>query len=139
MKNLSKSRFRLGVVFLIILIYSCSAERPIEKECNLSGIQGQWDWVESTGGVSGAYLTPLNSGWNKRIEINDSLWSEFKNDTLTYSSLYTFSRDTNSQFIQGFVLLKDPPGKAIRIYNCTMTISGLFEDSLEHKYEYKSK
>ena len=99
-------------------------------------IKGQWAWKETIIEISGAHLTPDNTGWNKRLMITDSVWSEFNNDSLIFTSIYKFTPDTNSIYIKGVVDFSEPPGKFIRIYNCTMTIEGGFNDSPIITYEY---
>ena len=67
-----------------------------------------WTIVDFTeGGVGGLYLTPENTGWHIRLEISDSIWREFKNDTLTFESNYSFTPDTNGLFDGGDLDFED--------------------------------
>lgn len=135
MKNTSYPLLSIFMIVLMAITLSCSKEQT-ERECNLSGTVGNWIWIESTGGVSGAHLTPDNTGLTMMLEINDTLWTEYLNDSITFSSPYTFTPDTNSTFLQGKVYFSLPPSLQIQIQNCSMTIEGHFEDGMDSTYEY---
>ena len=136
MDNLYTSIVFVAALILSTMTFSCSKEELPDRECNLSSIKGSWDWVETTGLLAGGRLTPSNTGLTMRLEINDTVWNEYTNDSLTRSTQYTFTQDTNTNFFRGRVDFGSPLSIPIRIHNCSMLIEGLWDDSPDIIYEY---
>lgn len=118
-----------------LAFFSCSDTGPQVAPCNESTIIDEWIWVKSEGGVGGLYLTPENTGWNIRLEISDSIWREFKNDTLTFESKYSFTPDTNGLFYGGDLDFEDRLAPNVEIIHCLLNLQYGFEDTPINYYQ----
>ena len=123
-------------LFLCLLtIFSCTEES--DPSCMNSNFPGAWTWTKSVGGVGSAYITPENSGYTLKIEIGDSTWREFKNDSLVRESLYTIHYDSIGAPYRGWLSFDNQQSKGFSFVGCSLILSGVFEDSLDSYYERK--
>ena len=59
---------------------------------------GEWEWVQSYGGIQGQTLTPQSEGVTKHLEIDDDTYKEFINDSLIFQSGYEIEARQDSIF-----------------------------------------
>jgi hypothetical protein len=94
-------RFKSFLCLSIMVLVSASCNRSIDpllpNDGNLqhqdSGIVGRWSWILTTGGENGM-TTPSTQGYTKTIQFGDnSIYSQYKNDTLQYQYPYTIKID----------------------------------------------
>ncbi len=71
----------LGVYFLS----SCKEERSCMPS---KGLQGQWIWIKSVGGIGGWTETPESEGYSQKLVIDDYYYQEYRDGSLTLSSQY---------------------------------------------------
>ncbi len=121
----------------LLALLACTDEGPKVVPCNESNIVDEWIWVKSEGGVGGLYLTPENTGWNIRLEIGDSTWREFRNDTLIFDRKYTFKPDTNRLFYGGNINFENPPSNYVEIVHCLLELQYGFSDTPINYYRRK--
>ena len=58
-------------------------------------IIGEWEWVESSGGIAGITLVPETQGYTQTYHfVNDSLLDIYKNDSLFLQTTYKLMNDT---------------------------------------------
>lgn len=58
-------------------------------------IIGEWEWVESSGGIAGITLVPETQGYTQTYHfVNDSLLDIYKNDSLFLETTYKLKSDT---------------------------------------------
>ena len=54
-------------------------------------IVGQWEWIESTGGIAGMTLTPASTGETRALRFDSERVSSFRNDSLVATQRYTLA------------------------------------------------
>ena len=72
-------------IILIINLIGCKKEDECFKAI---GINGEWVWIESVGGIGGWTLTPESEGIMKKLIIDDFKYKEFVNDSLVLETEY---------------------------------------------------
>lgn len=60
-------------------------------------IAGQWEWVESTGGIAGMTLTPASTGETRELRFDRERVESYRNDTLVVSQRYTMALVAGTQ------------------------------------------
>lgn len=132
----TKRTLLFTVSIFCLACFSCTDEGPEKITCGKSTIVDEWIWLRAEGG-GGLYLTPENTGWNIRLEIGDSIWREFKNDTLTFESAYTFIPDTTDRFGGGDLHFAEGFAPSVNIQDCYMITYVGFEDAPTIYYQRK--
>ncbi len=56
---------------------------------NPEQLQGKWNWVSSVGGIGGWTQTPESTGQDIQLEIQNGIFKQFTNGTLTLETTYT--------------------------------------------------
>jgi hypothetical protein len=76
-------RFLFLTCLAFVLFTSCN------KDCiKPTGIEGEWIWTKSIGGIGGWTLTPESEGMTKKLIIDPRYYREFVNDTLLFQVQY---------------------------------------------------
>lgn len=87
MKSIKKTLLFISLMSLALL--ACDKEKYCAEECYTAiGINGEWIWVESTGGLAGHTITPATEGFSQRIVIDDFVYKGYVNDSLTIETQY---------------------------------------------------
>ena len=133
----TKQKLLFTVSIFCLACFSCTDEGPEKITCGKSTIVDEWIWLRHEGGVGGLYLTPENTGWNIRLEVGDSIWREFKNDTLTFESAYTFTPDTTDSFGGGQLHFAEGYGTSVSMHDCFMSLNVGYEDTPTSYYQRK--
>jgi hypothetical protein len=80
-----KSTFILITFCSLLLLFATGCE----KDCiNAKGINGEWIWTKSFGGIFGGTITPKDAGYNEKLIIDDFIIQKFINDSLVAESQY---------------------------------------------------
>ena len=121
------SILNLLLIFLVIISFaSC------DKDCVLTkGIEGEWVWTKSIGGIGGWTLTPNSEGINKKLIIDAYYYKEFENDSLIFEDQYDLvvrNSNTYIDFENGLSYLID-----IENYKLELT-EYLWTDGFTHFY-----
>jgi hypothetical protein len=85
---------RIIVIVLIILANGCySNPTNVQVSQASSKLEGGWLWKQSSGGIAGQIIIPSE---NQKVVLkftSDGRYSQYRNDTLQYSSTYTIKKD----------------------------------------------
>lgn len=120
---------------LLFLCFSCRKEKDCPKP---EGIRGEWQWVESVGGIGGWTLTPESEKISKTLRIDDFTYREFVNDSLVYESEYDLEiRKDTFWDTDRYIIFKDGDERAIKITASTLELYELCFDCFFHKYKRK--
>lgn len=79
---------RINLIFsfiLTLILFGCKKD---DERFKANGINGEWIWVESTGGIGGWTLTPESENITKKLIIDDFIYKEFVNDSLVLETEY---------------------------------------------------
>lgn len=79
---------RIHLIFSIILaivLFGCKKE---EESFKITGLEGEWIWMESIGGIGGWTLTPESENMTKKLIIEDFVYKQFVNDSLVLEAVY---------------------------------------------------
>lgn len=82
------------VIVLIVLFLACNSN-PINEQSEpiTSKLEGEWLWTQSMGGLTGQIIIAPE---NEKVILkfnSDGYYSQFRNDTLKYSSTYMIKKD----------------------------------------------
>lgn len=75
--------FLVGITFV-----SCSNDDDSSLDTS-ARIIGNWNWVSSSGGITGAMQTPQSTGNTQRLEITSTMITFFINGNFVSESNYT--------------------------------------------------
>ncbi|WP_418263203.1 hypothetical protein [Flavobacterium faecale] len=68
------------LLFIVgFLMMGCSTDKNIPEYQNL---YGQWNWLESTGGIAGMTLTPQSTGKTILLDISNTTIKKYENGKL---------------------------------------------------------
>jgi hypothetical protein len=81
----------IAIVFSILCLF-CSCT----KDSNGS-LTGKWEWVKSSGGISGRLQTPASTGKNVYLEISSNRIKSFENGNLVLD--YEYSIQTKKSLL----------------------------------------
>jgi hypothetical protein len=85
------------LIFISIAIFVSLITTGCEKDCiKAKGINGEWIWTKSIGGISGGSFTPKDAGYIERLVIDDFVFKEFINDSLISESQYELETRVDS-------------------------------------------
>lgn len=101
-----------------------------------SGLIGEWEWVQSYGGLAGDTLTPASEGFTSHLEIDADTYQQFLNDSLVFQSQYEletrqdslFGTDKVIAFETGYELAVIQQGDDLKLIEICL-------DCYEHTYE----
>ncbi|WP_367755929.1 hypothetical protein [Flavobacterium sp. WC2430] len=71
---------------LIFTLFSCSTS---ESTMVANSIVGKWDWVQSSGGITGETTTPSSTNKSMSVEISKSEVKTYENGNLTTTESYS--------------------------------------------------
>ena len=103
-----------NILFILCILFLTSCTKETETTCTDFTLPGEWI-LTKINGLSGTTYFPEDGGYIEIIEIGDSTWREFINDSLVFESIYTIHYDTtgsilyrghitfNNQFFKGFM------------------------------------
>lgn len=74
---------RLLIILCFILLSCQSTDDEVLRE-----LTGEWQWIESQGGLAGWTLTPMTEGYHQSLIINDIVFQMYQDDSLTVESSY---------------------------------------------------
>jgi len=101
----------LMIMLITIFLGACSQDvnpEISEGEICLKDIciSGEWNWVQSSGSIAGALITPETEMLTRKLIIDDTHYSEFINDTLVIKSEYEyFKSDDLTTFSEDSLVL----------------------------------
>jgi hypothetical protein len=73
---------------------ACKDDDPV----NATGIEGDWRWTQSYGGLLGQTITPDSAGYTRHLEIDSETYREFQDDSLIFQSNYNIETRVDSLF-----------------------------------------
>ena len=122
-------------ICLVLTLISCDKEDDIPRICDDTTLIGTWIWINTTGGVSGAFITPENAGFTEKLEVSESLWRRYRNDSLVFETPYTLDWYQDSTSHHGSVRRGTHSGIGFDIWNCSLTLTCGFSDCFVALYE----
>jgi hypothetical protein len=76
-----------------MIIFGCVFNK---EEFGIASIQGEWEWVDSRGGIAGITLTPDSAGYGPRtLIILGSEITLYQGDSIIFSEPYTLKMIRN--------------------------------------------
>jgi hypothetical protein len=77
------------LIFLLVIITTCSGCKKDDSFISSSSIIGEWSWISTCGGIAGICYTPKST--YQRINLvftADSMYKSIKNDTIKDSGRF---------------------------------------------------
>ncbi len=84
-------RKSITIVFSILCLF-CSCTKD-----SIGSLTGKWEWVKSSGGISGRLQTPASTGKNVYLEISSNRIKSFENGNLALD--YEYSIQTKKSLL----------------------------------------
>jgi ADP-glucose pyrophosphorylase len=72
-----------------LLALNCHSNPTNTNSSSTTSLTGQWRWISTSGGISGGVIKPSNNNKQTLLITSDSLYNEYRNDTLTFSDQFT--------------------------------------------------
>lgn len=117
---------------LLLLITACQKD----KDCiAYLGINGEWTWVKSVGGIAGSTLTPETENLTRTLEIDDFKFREYVNDTLAYQSEYDLDMDSTG--LAWIIYEDDGRQQLVEISETELKLHDAYPDGFSALYERK--
>lgn len=121
------------IIFIAVLI-SCQNDDCFKA----IGINGEWIWVESVGGIGGNTFTPKSENVFKKLIIDDFTFQEYVDNKLEFEGGYNLliSKDSTSwKYGRTFILFDSGLEKEIIIEKNELEIIDLCFDCYHSKYK----
>ncbi|HKJ33441.1 MAG TPA: hypothetical protein VKA34_16515 [Balneolales bacterium] len=114
------------LLLLLLALSACNLEGTHTKKTQSTGIIGQWQWVETTGGFAGITDKPDVLGYPMVIMnfSSSNRYSVVRNDTLVRTGTFTLSKQNNKE------ILKMTPSDTSFSYNPTEEVTYKGNDTL---------
>ena len=116
--------------FILAAFFSC------HKDCvKPTGINSEWIWEKSES--PWGTLTPLNTGEQRKLKIDDYIFREFINDSLVFESQYDLVMRNDSIYDnQTFIVFPSGYEEGIIINGSELVrIEVLWSDGFNHYYD----
>jgi hypothetical protein len=84
---------RIMIAIFSLLALNCHSNPTNTNSSSTTSLTGQWLWVSSSGGISGGVIIPSNNNKQTLLITSDSLFNEYRNDTLTFSDHFTITKE----------------------------------------------
>lgn len=126
----------LTLVFgMFLLLAACRKERACEPS---SGIQGEWIWTQSVGGIGGWTLTPDSEMMTRMLKIDEFYYEEYANDSLIQRVEYDLDISDEDFFgTNQYLVLETGTTYAVKAEGSTLELYELCFDCFTHYYKRK--
>ncbi|HNL83744.1 MAG TPA: hypothetical protein PKO18_00815 [Chitinophagales bacterium] len=88
--KLNFMRFLL-IISVLTIFLSCKKD-AIKGSYNQNDLTGRWEWLSSSGGITGGTETPATRGYSQSINITADKIQFYTNDILTQDITYTIGQ-----------------------------------------------
>lgn len=129
-----KTVYNLPFLFLILFVSITGCEE--EELSNQIQILGKWEWAKSQGGFGGWTITPESEGYAKYLEIDNTTYREYINDSLVFQSKYTYRSDT-LYGIPEYIDFENGGALGVKVSEYTLELSEFCFDCYVHFYGQK--
>lgn len=124
----------IGILFIGIIISSCSSDD--DSSNTTSNLVGTWDWVRSSGGITGEIITPASTDSTMKLEITNTMIKRYINDDLIFENRYTIEiRETMSGEPREMIVESNGSREIIDLERSTLTLTGDCSDCFISDYE----
>lgn len=127
----------------MLFAFACKKTDDVKPQTSdIKNMYGKWNWVQSSGGIAGATLTPKSEGYTGTLEItSDNTMSTYHNSTLLFHDSFTLTKDTNKNTNYAGVLTFKTNGTIsyiMRATRDTLIMGDNFADGFTALYVRKS-
>ena len=120
------------ICFLSFISVSCTNDDDSNTSVNLVGT---WEWIQSTGGITGSTLTPASTGMTMQLEISNTTIRSITDGTLVSENTYTIeTRETMFGNVQEVLVVGDGIGQIIFLEGNTLELIGDCSDCFTSEY-----
>jgi hypothetical protein len=126
------------IILLTTLIVILSLTSCDKDYCKPTGFQGEWEWIESTGGFGGWTITPETLMTTKTLKIDEFIFSEYQNDSLIFESQYDlFTRPDSAWGTNKYIRYENGGEEAVLLNGSDLQLIELCHDCFSHLYKRK--
>lgn len=124
-------------IFLYLLILgtlaSCSKKDNFQASTDLLGT---WNWVKSTGGISGTVETPESTGNQITLEITEDTYKKFVNGNLEIEQSYVIVKGQSiwTPVISDLIILEDDSKLSVDISGDKLILYEECYDCFQNEY-----
>ena len=125
---------KLILIFLIgFTICSCSND----DDSTSLNLVGTWNWVRSSGGITGAILTPASTGSTMRLEITSTVIKKYMDNDLISERTYSIQVRESSIFGEprDMIIHENNSRQIIDLEGTNLTLIGDCNDCFTSNYE----
>jgi hypothetical protein len=123
----------LPFTIVLFLFAACKKDQDCPKP---TGVNGEWEWVQSAGGFGGWTLNPESEGFQIKLVIDDFMYREYKNDSLIFESQYDLEIRPDTFFnTNTYISFETGGAKAIDIGPDTLRLYDMCADCFDHVYK----
>lgn len=90
----------MGLTRVMVLTALLAACRSAGTDPAAAPLDGEWEWIGSTGGIAGRRVTPATEGYDVRLNFSGNRVRAFRNDSV---------RGTARMTVAGQELTYEPP------------------------------
>lgn len=125
--------------FLLFGFQACNSTNDSTKESN--PILGKWEWIESSGGITGATTTPASTNTKNQLEISDTTVKRYVNGVLVATDSYSI--ETKKSIFGGekqmLVYKEGNPSQSFSVLNDKLVLNDECYDCYQSKYSKKQQ
>ncbi|WP_299769178.1 hypothetical protein [uncultured Dokdonia sp.] len=123
----------LFLLLVSLFMVGCSND---DDQSNSLNLIGTWDWVRSSGGITGETTTPESTGTSMTLEItNTTITRIVDNDLIISENAYSIQvRETMSGEFREMLIVGDGIGQIITIEGNSLILTGDCNDCVTSEY-----
>lgn len=129
-----KNAYHLIFPLLILFVSITGCDK--EELPNQIQILGKWEWVKSEGGFGGWTITPESEGYTEYLEIDNTTYRKYVNDSLVFQSKYTYRSDT-LYGIPEYIDFENGGAFGVNVSKNTLQFEEFCDDCYVHYYKKK--
>jgi hypothetical protein len=84
--------------FLLMLTVATFTACKDDDPVNATGIEGDWRWLQSYGGIAGITIFADSVNYTRHLEIDSDTYREFQDDSLVFQAGYNIETRADSLF-----------------------------------------
>ncbi|NMH29269.1 hypothetical protein [Flavobacterium silvaticum] len=133
---MKKNLCALILLTLLMTILGCSSDDNSNPVAANTQIIGQWNWIQSTGGLAGVTESPESTGNTITLTISDTSVKRYVNGTLASESAYTI--DIQPSIFGGeatMLIFPEDMKQSFEISNDILHLNDEFADGFSSTYE----
>ena len=121
----------LLLLFIGIILISCSNDND---DSTGKGIIGNWNWIESSGGINGRTETPTSTGNEIKLEISNSIVKKYLNGNMISELNYSIELEEYNGEQRQIIVYENQYSQVISLNGNHLILQDRCADCFQNEY-----